>query len=208
MKIAIENIKVDENMRIRKEIGDLQQLEDSIQKVGLLNPIVIDENGELIAGYRRLFACKNLGMAEIEVTVVDVAGDKLGKLEVELAENYFRKDFTPEEILASEERRREILESMREKTAWERCKLWFKNLFTSPPPDEPQKESNKDSAINPEQLNTKETMSTESARADVETEMSEKSQEPEIQKAESTNPPIREKDSAVNDQHAIKWRTS
>ena len=208
MKIAIENIKVDENMRIRKEVGDLQQLEDSIKKVGLLNPIVIDETGELIAGYRRLFACKNLGMAEIEVTVIDMAGDKMGKLEVELAENFHRKDFTPEEILASEERRREILESMREKTAWERCKLWFKNLFTSPPPDEPQKDANKDSTITPEQLKTQETIGTEGDSTDVETETSEKSEEPNLQKVENTNPPIRKKESAVTDQHAIKWRTS
>ncbi len=208
MKIAIEDIKVDENVRIRKEVGDLQQLEDSIQKVGLLNPIVIDETGELIAGYRRLFACKNLGMAEIEVTVIDMAGDKMGKLEVELAENFHRKDFTPEEILASEERRREILESMREKTAWERCKLWFKNLFTSPPPDEPQKDANKDSTITPEQLKTQETIGTEGDSTDVETETSEKSEEPNLQKVENTNPPIRKKESAVTDQHAIKWRTS
>ncbi len=208
MKIAIEDIKVDENMRIRKEVGDLQPLEDSIQKVGLLNPIVIDETGELIAGYRRLFACKNLGMTEIDVTIVDVAEDKMGKLEVELAENFHRKDFTPEEILASEERRREILESMREKTAWERCKLWFKNLFTSPPPDESQKDANKGSTIIPEQVKTQETMSTEGASTDVETETSEKNPEPELQQVENANPPIRKKESAINDQHAIKWRTS
>ena len=40
--------------RIRKEMGDLVSLEKSIHKLGLLHPIVISENNELIAGKRRL----------------------------------------------------------------------------------------------------------------------------------------------------------
>ena len=146
MKIAIELIKVDEEMRIRKELGNLKPLEESITKVGLLNPIVIDEDGQLLAGFRRLAACRNLGMTEVDVNVVNLGGDLIQKLDVELAENFYRKDFTPEEILASEMRRREILEASRKKGTFERFWLWLKSLFGSPPQekkDRPEDEMSK-----------------------------------------------------------------
>ncbi len=129
MKIAIDDIVVDEEIRIRKEIGNLQSLEDSIAKVGLINPVLIDENSNLVAGYRRLCACKNLGWHEIDARVVEVEGDNLKSLEIEIAENFFRKDFTTDEILATERRRQELLEKMRKKGMWERFWIWLKNLF-------------------------------------------------------------------------------
>lgn len=208
MKIAIDKIKVDENMRIRKEVGDLQPLEDSIKKVGLLNPIVIDETGELLAGHRRLSACKNLGMDDVEVTVVDLAGDKIGRLEVELAENFHRKDFTPEEILASEERRREILESMREKSTWERCKLWLKNLFSAPPPDEQKIDEDQNSTIKPENKENEETNRTENAGTDGESSNLENREKTVIEESNNKAPLFHKEESAAADQHAIKWRSS
>ena len=66
MKIAISDILVDEEIRIRKDIGNLEVLQSSIEKVGLINPVLIDENNNLIAGFRRLTACRNLGRKEIE----------------------------------------------------------------------------------------------------------------------------------------------
>ena len=50
MKMSIEEIIIEEADRIRKDVGDLEVLQASIAKVGLLNPIVIDENNTLIAG--------------------------------------------------------------------------------------------------------------------------------------------------------------
>lgn len=208
MKIAIEKIEVNENMRIRKELGDLQPLEESIKKVGLLNPIVVDERGELLAGYRRLSACKNLGMTEVDVTVIEMAGDKIRKLDVELAENFHRKDFTPEEILASEERRKEILESLREKTTWEKCKLWFKNLFTAPPPDEPQKDTKEDSKNAPVHENPGESMGAEGSSTEAEINEQEKAQNPDSPTRNTTHPTNQKKKVVVKDKHAIKWRTS
>jgi ParB family transcriptional regulator, chromosome partitioning protein len=129
MKIPIDTIQVDEKTRIRKDIGDLKALETSIGEVGLINPILIDENKNLVSGYRRLSACKNLGWKEIEATVLTFKGDQLKKLEAEVAENVFRTDFTPEEIQSVEVRRREILESLRKKGIFERLWLWLKSLF-------------------------------------------------------------------------------
>ena len=133
MKIAIGLIKVDDDIRIRKEIGNLQPLIDSIAKVGLINPILIDEQSNLVAGFRRLEACKQLKMEEVEVRIVDFAGDQMKMLDVEVAENFFRKDFTPEEVLATERRRQEILEATRKKGLFERFWLWLKSLFVSTP---------------------------------------------------------------------------
>ena len=140
MKIAINKIVVDEAVRIRKDIGNLDVLQASIEKVGLINPVMIDEDYNLIAGYRRLSACKKLGWKEIEVTVVHLNGDLIKMLDVEIAENFFRKDFTPEEILATERRRQEILEQLRKKGFFERLWAWLKRIFgpkpqeASPPP--------------------------------------------------------------------------
>ncbi len=129
MKIPIERIRVDEEARLRKEIGELQTLQASIAKVGLINPILIDEQDNLVAGYRRLQACRNLGWQEIEATIVEFGSDEIGRLDVEIAENFFRKDFTPEEILDTERRRREILERQRPKGWWERFVRWVRHLF-------------------------------------------------------------------------------
>ncbi|MEE4166042.1 MAG: ParB N-terminal domain-containing protein [Desulfocapsaceae bacterium] len=133
MKVAIDKIIVEESLRIRKDIGNLDVLQSSIEKVGLINPVMIDENYKLLAGYRRLSACKNLGWKDIEANVVQLNGDLIKMLDVEIAENFFRKDFTPEEILATEQRRREILEQQRKKGFFEKFWAWVKRLFLPTP---------------------------------------------------------------------------
>ena len=79
--------------RIREEMGDLTGLADSLAKYGLIHPVVVDEEGRLIAGGRRLEAAKRLGWTEIEVRIL---GD-LSEIErryIELEENVRRKDLT------------------------------------------------------------------------------------------------------------------
>src|SRR5437867_4784991 len=44
--------------RDRKDYGDLEELLDSINKYGIIEPIVVNQNSELIAGGRRLAAAK------------------------------------------------------------------------------------------------------------------------------------------------------
>lgn len=151
MKVAIERIRIDEDSRIRKDLGNLEPLQQSISQVGLINPVLIDEQGKLVAGYRRLSACRNLGWEEIDATVVTLEGDELQMLEVEVAENLHRKDFTPDEILATQKRREQIIESRRKKGWFERFWLWLKNLFGgSPSVSEPtQSKNNKESSPEP-----------------------------------------------------------
>ena len=59
--------------RRRKDLGDIDGLAASIAEIGLLRPIVINSQGELIAGERRLGAVQQLGWADVPVTVVDIA---------------------------------------------------------------------------------------------------------------------------------------
>src|SRR5580692_5729545 len=82
--------------RYRKDLGDLRSLADSIGEVGLLHPVVVTQEGRLIAGQRRLEACRSLGWTDIPVTVVDLHQAARG----EAHENFVRKDLLPSEIVA------------------------------------------------------------------------------------------------------------
>jgi len=88
------------NRRIRKNLGDLDSLSNSIAELGLLHPIVVKPNMELVAGYRRLMAIKTiLGLTEIEVTIVENINDTLAELKAERDENVCRLDFSPSEAV-------------------------------------------------------------------------------------------------------------
>ncbi len=139
MKIGIDQIQVAEDVRIRQETGDISSLADSISKVGLINPIIIDEDNNLIAGYRRLCACRSLGWKEVEVKMVVFKGDQIKMHEIEVAENFFRKDFTVEEVLSTERRRLQLLEQQRKKGFFEKLWLWLKGLFVPKPVADPQR---------------------------------------------------------------------
>jgi hypothetical protein len=94
--------------RHRKDMGDLAALAADIAEIGLLHPIVVRPDGELIAGERRLAACKAMGWDDVPVHVVNIDSIARG----ELAENACRKDFTPSELVAIaqtiEQREREL----------------------------------------------------------------------------------------------------
>ena len=51
-------------------MGDIESLAASIAAVGLIHPIAVDEDGLLLAGARRLAACKQLGLKEVEVKIL------------------------------------------------------------------------------------------------------------------------------------------
>lgn len=96
MLIRISEIQI--KKRIRKDFGNLNELAESMNIHGLLNPIVITRDYMLIAGQRRLESAKKLGWEHIEVTIVD-APTRIQKLELEIEENIHRKDFTTDEIV-------------------------------------------------------------------------------------------------------------
>ena len=89
--MPVEAIK--QGYRFRQDLGDIEELTESIDEIGLLHPVVVRPDGTLIAGARRLAACKRLGWSSVPVTCVDIDAIVRG----EWAENAMRKDLSPSE---------------------------------------------------------------------------------------------------------------
>jgi len=83
--------------RHRADMGDLTDLAASIATDGLLHPVVVTTEGRMIAGHRRLEACRSLGWTDIKVTFIDGLVDAAQLLRMERDENTCRKDMTPSE---------------------------------------------------------------------------------------------------------------
>ncbi|MBI5365593.1 MAG: ParB/RepB/Spo0J family partition protein [Planctomycetes bacterium] len=74
---------------------DLERLQSSIQRYGLLSPIVLRKRGlgfELISGQRRLLACRKLGWKEIPALILDL--DDEGVVDLSLSENLDRLELS------------------------------------------------------------------------------------------------------------------
>ncbi|MEK8215551.1 ParB N-terminal domain-containing protein [Paenibacillus sp. FSL L8-0463] len=97
MLIDISKIKVTD--RIRQDFSGIEELAQDIADNGLINPIVVTSDYQLIAGERRLRAHQHLGRQEVEVNVMDVR-DYAHHLQLEISENEHRRDFTFSERIA------------------------------------------------------------------------------------------------------------
>ena len=106
MQVLLDEIIIKD--RVRKEIGDLKPLMESMRKHGQLNPVTLSRENELIAGHRRTLAARELGWKFIEAHIVERATE-VEKLQLELEENVHRKDFSPEELLAGYRRLDKLL---------------------------------------------------------------------------------------------------
>ena len=101
MLVNISDIKT--RKRVRKDLGDLKPLMDSLRRYGLLNPITLNNDYELIAGERRLEAAKAIGWTSINAVIIENI-TPLTQLEMEMEENNQRKEFTDVELLAGYKR--------------------------------------------------------------------------------------------------------
>jgi ParB family chromosome partitioning protein len=101
MQVLIEDIRV--KKRLRKDMGDIAALAESMKRFGQISPIVLSKSNVLIAGGRRLEAARSLGWKTINAVIAEIPGD-VSRLEYEAEENFQRRDFTPEE--AAEAKRR------------------------------------------------------------------------------------------------------
>ena len=122
MLVPISQIKI--KRRVRKDLGNLDDLKDSLRTYGLLNPITINSKYELIAGERRLTAAKEIGWTNINANIIDNLSE-LGQLEMEIEENNQRKEFTEAELLEGYRR----LEKLRNPGFFYKIYLFFKHLF-------------------------------------------------------------------------------
>lgn len=102
---------IDSGDRVRKDLGEIKKMAASLEVLGQINPITI-ENGQLRTGGRRYFACLLLqsqgksiqGLEPGEIMVLDQADKDLTDFErlfIEYEENKQRKGFTnAEEAIA------------------------------------------------------------------------------------------------------------
>lgn len=126
MKVSIDSIVVQK--RIRKDLGNLEPLQDSLKRYGLLNPITINSKKELIAGERRLEAAKALGWTQIQAVVVDPP-DEITQLELEIEENTQRMPFTDEELLAGYTKLEKLRNPSFFRMLWQKLVRFFRKLF-------------------------------------------------------------------------------
>ena len=86
--------KIDPNPhQARCELGNIEELMDSIRSKGILEPILVRSRAgrfEIIAGERRFIASKNIGLKDIPCIEMDVEDDEA--MEIALIENLQRKD--------------------------------------------------------------------------------------------------------------------
>lgn len=86
--IPIDMIKV--TNRFREDKGEIEALAENIKERGLIHPVTVDQNMNLLAGERRLLAHQMLGRDTIRAEQRHTKD----KLEIERDENVFRKPFT------------------------------------------------------------------------------------------------------------------
>ncbi|MFT4541142.1 MAG: ParB family chromosome partitioning protein [Planctomycetota bacterium] len=89
---------------------DVTSLKNSVASVGLINPVTINPDNELLAGARRYQAVCELGWDEIPVQVVD--RDKLVQELISIDENLVRAPLSNLEFEKCLNRGREIFESL------------------------------------------------------------------------------------------------
>jgi ParB family transcriptional regulator, chromosome partitioning protein len=124
MQVSVASITV--TRRVRQELGDLKPLIESMSRYGQLNPITMTRKHELIAGHRRLLAARELGWHTIDAVCLD-RESPIERLELELAENIARKDFTAAEIVAGYAE----LERLRKPGLHRRVGRLFKRLWSA-----------------------------------------------------------------------------
>lgn len=96
-EVDIDTVKPNPDQpRTHFDHSQIEELAASIQKDGLLQPILVRKVGstyQIIAGERRWQACKSLHMEKVPIRVKDVTDDKA--IELALIENIQRADLNP-----------------------------------------------------------------------------------------------------------------
>ena len=100
---SIPIVSIQVGRRFRKHLGDIKALAASIEKVGLLHPIVIGPEMNLIVGQRRLEAFRQLGRDAIPASVADDLTELSQLLQAEADENTCRLALNPLEAVAQGE---------------------------------------------------------------------------------------------------------
>lgn len=107
--MLISEIKIGDNRRaVNPE--KVKELSESIKEIGLLNPIIVDQNKVLIAGAHRIEAFQLLGRENIPANIVNLVGLKVELAEID--ENIMRNEVHFIDRCDYVKRRKEIYEKM------------------------------------------------------------------------------------------------
>lgn len=109
-EVQRESIHIGE--RYRKDYGDLSELALSVREKGILQPVTLDQDLNLLAGGRRMRVAELLALDVVPALIRETHGEA-DALEVELVENIHRKDLTWQERAALEARIYELKGSQR-----------------------------------------------------------------------------------------------
>jgi ParB family transcriptional regulator, chromosome partitioning protein len=95
VQVEIRSIRI--KRRIRKDLGDIESLAESLGRFGQLHPIVLTRKKVLVSGRRRLEAARILGWTTIDAITI-ASRDSAQLLELELDENVQRYQLTRDEV--------------------------------------------------------------------------------------------------------------
>lgn len=111
MELATRKLsEIERNSEYLRIETDVETLKKSIEKVGLINPLTINKNNELLAGARRFQAITELGWVEAHVHIVD--RDLLEQELISIDENLVRTPLNKLELEKCLNRGREIYEEI------------------------------------------------------------------------------------------------
>lgn len=109
LMVKVSEIKIRTRLRATSD-ENIKEIAESIANIGLINPITIDQEGNLITGYHRLQAHKFLGLDEIPA-IISSRKDLYARLQ-EIDENLKRAELTAIEKSAHIEERENLLRQL------------------------------------------------------------------------------------------------
>ena len=100
-KIALSDIDVTDETFSVNFMAHLEQLRSSIEKVGLVQPVLVRESHpryQIVCGFRRVSVCQKLGWSEIEARVIHQSEDDLSLFSMSLHDNLTTRGFNSVEV--------------------------------------------------------------------------------------------------------------
>jgi len=104
-RIPLGDLELGKGQSRTRDVGKgLDELEDSIRKVGQLEPIVVcpgskPDKYEILTGQRRFLACKTVGVPTIWAAVMDERVDETTAKIISVTENLVRRDLNKRDLI-------------------------------------------------------------------------------------------------------------